>query len=543
MKRIVFTLFLLCSTWCVYADVDCESVFAEAQRYFKAANYEEAKIRFEWCRDFCNDSYARQMIAKCDELINGRRQAEAAAVKQRQAEAVKRANLRKEKKYIHLMVFTPEQGYFQNNISKSDIDVIKSDIQDKMKIAAPDLNFDDDPSMTYWEVRVMINYEKQAISDYHRFSMAVYVEIEDVLNGEVKRFPEREEGACLSDITETQAAKFVADEISSRGDLYCRIAERIVNSIKGIQISSCTQTDGNSLEKTGEKTVLLMSYEKEIPEEFVNELHEQMLKSLVNNSERRFKVLNRSSELKMLRNKEIRYEEGNVKANKVVPVIVGASPKYLCGIVIKGSEAHSISCSIIDLETEEFLPGMYATFDDPLGSLDKESAENVARDLSIQLKLWSKDQIRQDSIKAAKKARHDLDKKADADRKRKEAQTKSIMTAFVPFGVYQLYYKEKKTSGYLFMAGEAVCIGGAVYAQCMNRYYNKKYYSTHNTAYADKANKYIPARNVSLYVAAAVYIGNVVEALFDIKKHNKSFALNPVVTEDGCAALTLSINF
>lgn len=125
-----------------------------------------------------------------------------------------------------------------------------------------------------------------------------------------------------------------------------------------------------------------------------------------------------------------------------------------------------------------------------------------------------------------------------------------LKSALVP-GLGQIH-KEQTVKGVCFLAGEALCIGGAVVAQSQRRTCLNKMNNTNNAAekkfYADRANTYTTVRNIGIGAAAAVYVWNVLDAI--IAKGNNHQALSyggpmnltPVITDES-VALSLSINF
>lgn len=86
---------------------------------------------------------------------------------------------------------------------------------------------------------------------------------------------------------------------------------------------------------------------------------------------------------------------------------------------------------------------------------------------------------------------------------------------FLP-GMAQIY-KGQKAKGVCFIAGEIVLVGGVVLSHCMMNSNINKISSTHKESlkyrYAQNANVWMAARNVSIAGAAAVYLWNVIDGI------------------------------
>lgn len=125
-----------------------------------------------------------------------------------------------------------------------------------------------------------------------------------------------------------------------------------------------------------------------------------------------------------------------------------------------------------------------------------------------------------------------------------------LKSALVP-GLGQ-FHKGQTGKGIGFLVGEAVSVGGIVAGQSMRHSYINKMNNTNNARlkkqYADKANMFTTVRNISIGVAAAVYVWNVLDAIISrgrdhsVRKNSTSWNLIPVVTDES-VAFSVNYNF
>jgi len=118
---------------------------------------------------------------------------------------------------------------------------------------------------------------------------------------------------------------------------------------------------------------------------------------------------------------------------------------------------------------------------------------------------------------------------------------------FVP-GMAQIH-KGSLGKGIGFIAGEVVCIGGVVVAECLRQNYTAQIGMTHNarlkSQYAYNANVCNITRNVCIGGIAAVYVWNIIDGIVARGKPYVSFdgkmlSLAPFATYDGGG---LAVNF
>lgn len=532
MKRIITILFFVGAILCANGQSFCDRGFEKAISLYNSGKYKDAKMQFTWCQSHCKDrssSNYQSWIDKCDTKINKiaentrrRIQAEKEAIARREAEAIKKNQMRERFRYIHITASTPVQGLFQN---------IEYDIHAKMKQSAPELNFTNDTTLAYWEVRVVVNINKHAIqsTDIQKFSVEAFIEVENLTTGEIERFTKWEEGACVSDATENQAAKLVADEIYKRNDFFCQIANGIANIVNHTQNDVCS-TKGKGESQDDKRTVLRISNKAELPNDFVDVLYDYMESAFVNDSADRFHLLNRSDGINDLRIEEIRYEEGHHSSDKVSQVVVGSSVRYLCGIVISGSYSNpSFKCTIIDLETGDIVKGMHALYSDELESLNNNAARRVANALAVKLGLLSERQ--------KKAMENESNKKKEIETQNNNAYN---LKSFIP-GLNQLQ-NDQKMKGTLYIAGEALCIGGAIMMHSIGVSYEGKIDKTNNSTlkqnYANNANVCYTTRNVMIGAAIAVYVWNVIDAFAN--KPKSTAHMTPYI---GSESVGLALNF
>ena len=527
----------MCPLLGIRAQGTCDRAFEKAVSLYNNGKYKDAKMQFTWCQTHCKDRSSaiyQGWIDRCDAGVNKitentrrRIKAEKEAIARKEAEAIERNKKREQFRYVRITASSPVQGLFENN---------EYDIQSKIKTSAPSLNFTNDTFMAYWEVRVMVNIRKHAIpsSDIQKFSVEAFVEVEEVLSGKVEKFTEWEEGACVSDVTEDQAAELVADEIYKRNELFCRIADNISNIINQTHVSTCPKPNSDP-SKDGKRTVLLIHNKANASNDFVEYLYDYMENVLVNDSLNRFQISSRSEEIDLLRKKELLRQEAYYRTDKISQVVVGTGIKYLCGIVISGSGNDlSFKCTVIELESGDMLKNMHVIHRATINNIDKASAEDVAIILADKLGLLTEKQ----KIDMAK------EKKAQ-DGKKKEANKAYVLSSFVP-GLTQLQ-SGKRLKGTLFIVGETLCIGGAFAMHGLGINYEDKINKTNNSTlrqnYADNANICYTMRNVMIGAAVAVYIWNVIDAFANKPKNDAKVGyLAPYVGTESFG-LALNINF
>lgn len=547
MKRYFLLLLVLLTAWNVFAGGGCDRDFEYAIQLFNEHNYRMAKKEFEWCRKHCGDrseSTYQGWIDKCNARIREEekaaeraRQAKAEAIRRQEAAAIEKAERVKRNRYIFLTSSSPVLGDFS-----------KYGIQGNLSSVAPNLKFTTDPSEAYYAVRVLINISESPStnSGYRRYCVEADVEIEDLTTGAIQLLsPVRVEDACTTTVDEAQAEECVANKIYSRDEFFQQIADGISSHINN-QPSRIT-VNSNTNGKKEKKVVVRVNYVGAAQsgiESALNTLGSTMETALsghIDAEGNKYIVLDHSQITNELIRDEIIYSERNVSAAEIAQACSQDGSDLACYIFVTRSNNNDLffECKIVDIQSARIIKksqfeSCEYSHNKPLsiGALNIASAVHVANHLAKDLGVSNISVDGADSEVKVKVGKQNAARTA---------------TAFVPFGIYQLCYKDNKTSGYLFMAGEVVCIGGAVYAQYMRQGYIKKMNSTTSAsqkkAYADKANMFTTVRNVSIGAAVAVYVCNVVDAFVDIHKHNKSLVLNPVVTEDGCAALTLSYNF
>jgi len=534
MRHVILAFCFVIIAFSSSAQVDnCENLAQLAKAEYRKGNYEMAKYWYEKSRPVCKDhsaSFYEARIKECQDKIDKKNEytrrrikAEKEAIAHKEAEAIERNKKREQFRYVRITASSPVQGLFEN---------IEYDIQNKIKTSAPGLNFTNDTSMAYWDVRVMVNIHKHAIPspDIQKFSVEAFVEVEEALTGKVEGFTEWEEGACVSDVTEEQAAELVADEIYKRNELFCRIADSISNIINQTHVSTCPKSNSDP-SKDGKRTVLLIHNKANVSNDFVDYLYDCMENFLVNDSLNRFQISSRSEEIDLLRKKELLRQEAYYRTDKISQVVVGTGVKYLCGIVISGSGNDlSFKCTVIELESGDMLKGMYALHRETFDNFSDASAENVANSLANQLGLLSEKQ----------KAKID-NAKTDFINKKKEANKAYVLSSFVP-GLTQLQ-SGKRLKGTLFIVGETLCIGGAIAMHSIGTSYDGKFSRTNDAEYKKlyihNANVCYTTRNVMIGTAVAVYIWNIIDAYAN-KPKSTTYSLSPYVGNDNFG---LAINF
>ncbi len=119
--------------------------------------------------------------------------------------------------------------------------------------------------------------------------------------------------------------------------------------------------------------------------------------------------------------------------------------------------------------------------------------------------------------------------------------------AFVP-GMAQIY-KGSRVKGYSIIAGQALSIASIILCENQRAANIKKMKEQPKYAqyYSDKASNWEMGRNISIGVAAGVYIYNIIDAYvakgkMKIIVDNRNLSINPLITSDG-SGVSLAYSF
>lgn len=528
MKRLLLIIVFATSLGCAYGQPDCKRVADDASKLFNAHKYGEALTQFEYCNIYCGNFYSG-MIEKCklelkkqEDAAAKRRREESAALKRKEA-AIKEQIVRREKnRLVRIKAHSPARGLFSD---------IENHIQDKITQYAPNaINFTPDSIEAYWDVHIMINIRKHPVSDSNiqKYYVEADVKIEEVTSGStLGGFQSVAERSCSSNLSDEAAEELVADEIYMKGDLFREIAEKIFQRINAIDTQS--RSIHASTFDNHKNIVVLVYSNTGVSAPGARILCSRMKRHFLNDEKKRYNLLNRSNEFKILTfNERIYGEKGYVRTAEIAMAGNEKGAELVCGIVISDD---FIECEIIEIATSSVINhAEYVCEHNTKGqAINEENASHIADLLALQLGLLSEEQVRkiqeiqagQDSI-ALKK------------------QRAYIANSFVP-GLTQLQ-NGKKIKGTLFIVGETLCIGGAIAMHSIGTSHegeiNRINDAEYKKVYNHNANVCYTTRNVMIGAAVAVYIWNIIDA-FANKPKNMTYVYPHVGNSD----IGLAINF
>lgn len=293
----------------------------------------------------------------------------------------------------------------------------------------------------------------------------------------------------------------------------------------------------------GEKSIAVFVYFTEQENVKTTALRASMVDALLESTNEKYIIADRTEEILKLLKQEYSYQEkGYVAPENLASVGEHIGADKICCVAITnyGEDGFFFECSIVDVEKRSIEKGNeHATYpivhkkDKKVTSLKIENSQMVAYKLASRLSLLSQDEL-------LKYDNYEIERH-EGVRKQKTAY---VLQSFVP-GLAQIE-SGKKAKGALFIAGEVLCIGGAVAMHGMGANYEAKIAQTNNSSYkqiyAHNADICYTTRNVMIGAAAAVYLWNIVDALANRPKDNSSFAMAPYAGGESFG-VAMSFNF
>lgn len=539
MKRVFVLLLMLFAALWSYAGEVCDKMMSDAIKRFNEGHFPAAMELFKDISAICPDykSSCSAYIARCEEGIKAqeqqrRKDAEKRAKARREREAKERAERRESNNYVFLSVLSDVPGKFSGNN-------LRSDLMANIQKSHPSVRFTNDSLEAYWYVRVDVYaLDESSSNDLSCYGIKACVEVENAtemdFETKVAFFSDR---GCLSTPNERDVADLIYE--SKGHHLFRDIETGISRLVAGN--GNDTNTSGTGfIQKQKNVVIHVVSSSQGYK---IRETLEYCLTANFNKAGGRYKVVNRDEVLNGFLEKEFNYqEEGYVipKERTMKGDQLGADEVCIVKIV-ESDKGLWFYCSHVELSTGGENQVLYPSSDrdvviTPSSGIDR--IQLVADVLSMKLGLYHGGQ---DDIDRRMEKAMEEDNAIESSN-----NAKRVARAFVP-GLEQLHNGENLKGG-LFIAGEALCIGGAVVSQNMRNINIKKMNSTTNAnlkkAYADKANAFTIVRNVGVGAAAAVYVWNVLDALTskDKKNYSSHYSLYPVVTDE-TMALTFNVNF
>lgn len=541
MKRTLVLLISLFAALCAHAGGDCDSKMKDAIKLLENQDYWNAKALFVFCSKNCGSSYSyNDWIKKCDAGIiaireHNRRKEELVKKKMDAIEAKKRAEQRERDRLVYLSVYSDVPGKFSHMEDALKSDFLKNGI-----------HCTNDSLKAYFYVRVAVSIFDESSNGKSRYRVYASAEVENATESdyETKNYFTQGEGCCNAEID-------VADMIyeSKTSHLFMDVENNLIRLLGANNVHDGKDVESSSLNNPINVAVKVTSN--------LNCSVTALLKSrLENNFDHtggRYIVLNRDGGMKKELDEWIdAYEPDNVSTNQRNLKGNEMGVDKVCAVrITDANDGLRFSCDFIDMATGEKKTAFYPTSDNSPkvccpSSIDK--VHIVADELTRQLEIPSS------NTKDLDKRKDDVKQKEEIEMNRiqdslERAMRANVARSFIP-GFYQLH--NNKTRGGLFIAGEALGIGGAIVSHNMRGVYIKKMNSTTNASlkkeYADRANAYTIIRNVSIGATAAVYVWNLADAWSSIHEQKKNsptkgtVCLNPTIT-DQSVALSLSINF
>lgn len=469
MKRLLFIVVFLFAACCTYADGICDSAFDKAMELYYSGKYKEAKMQFEWCRDYCSnqssDTY-KGWIEKCNMRINEYEQREAHA----RQESIERAQRVERNRYIYLTAFSPIPGGFSN---------IDYEIQGKLS----DFNFHSDPAESYYAVRININVSERPGKNprYRNFYFEAAVEVEETASGKVQRFKVTKEEGCTTDVPEEQAEECAADKLYYQEDFFKEISAGISTIINNKSTNTIINPQNKQSSSNEPQTIVVVVYNPaNIDEAAKNALESGMNFALNNDRDRRYTVLDHSEEMDIILHKEISYAEKNVSTSQIASLGNQLGAQLVCGIIItKSNNDIHFETKIINVESHKLISN--ADYDQcgysnnkPITELNINLARHVAKHLADGLGLLDVDEkniLDNDDEVARNAEKERLDEEArKLENCKKKINRQAALRSLCPLWIGSgLKYKGYKKTGYLSIAEDVLLAGGAVSLWIANR--------------------------------------------------------------------------
>lgn len=293
----------------------------------------------------------------------------------------------------------------------------------------------------------------------------------------------------------------------------------------------------------GDNSIAVFVYFTEQENIKTTSLRASMTDALIKSTNEKYIIADRTEEILKLLKQEYGYQEkGYVAPENLASVGEHIGANKICCVAITNykEDGYFFECSIVDVEKRSIEKGNeHATYpivhkkDKKVTSLGVENSQMVAHKLASRLNLLSQNDL--DDYNAYENEQNDNLKKQ---------KSAYVLESFVP-GLAQIE-SGKKVKGALFIAGEVLCIGGAIAMHGMGVNYedniNKTNNATHKQIYADNANICYTTQNVMIGAAVGVYVWNIIDALANKPKDNKSFTMAPYAGGESFG-LAMSFNF
>lgn len=519
MKRLLFIVVFLFAACCTYADGICDSAFDKAMELYYSGKYKEAKMQFEWCRDYCSnqssDTY-KGWIEKCNMRINEYEQREAHA----KQESIERAQRVERNRYIYLTAFSPIPGGFSN---------IDYEIQGKLS----DFNFHSDPAESYYAVRININVSERPGKNprYRNFYFEAAVEVEETASGKVQRFKVTKEEGCTTDVPEEQAEECAADKLYYQEDFFKEISAGISTIINNKSTNTIINPQNKQSSSNEPQTIVVVVYNPaNIDEAAKNALESGMNFALNNVRDRRYTVLDHSEEMDIILHKEISYAEKNVSTSQIASLGNQLGAQLVCGIIItKSNNDIHFETKIINVESHTLISN--ADYDQcsysnnkPITELNINLARHVAKHLADGLGLLDVDEknilVNDDEV-----ARNAEQKRLDDENncKKKINRQAALRSLWPGCG---LKYKGYKKAGNCVLITEGILLAGGV-AGFGLAYYEDGILKDRKATSAEKENAddikcYATGAGIGCFaVAGLVYVTNIVVSYCISNKNSK----------------------